>query len=533
MSSLLELSKQLGQLSARELAAVVNLGSANITTCSDLLDLSRTLLSRRELELRIRSLDATELENLKANKPTKKLRDLALSGNSVFPEATEVVAELEPIGFRTNTTNGNALSAYETMLCITELLFLCERHWLGVIRAGIRSQDAKEVAQKLKLTAKDVQLRFQLAMKAGLIAAQQERWVATEQGLAWLELDRAQAWQQLAAPLWNLPEIELNQGSISLQLRAKYPLIDLGKFEILSFGAFLGLLDQDQVLEPLTKKELSEAAKLIVKQLPKAEDRLVVQGDLSIVCPGPISPSLHRELDSFAESEDLGLAARFRVSALTLSHAMEIGLELAEVMNLLAKRSGKPLPQPFSYLVEDVLRRFGQLRVLIGEAGTIVESPDAILITQIKNEARLNGLMLQRITENQLASRLDAEMIYFNLRDAGYLAVMYHEDKLVSPRFRGSMAIASEQKDPVLEVCERLLSGKEVALGENEILRQLQFALKNKLRVLIKVELQDGSDQQFELAPLGIAANRLRGKDLEKEAERTLPISRIRSVTLV
>ena len=533
MSSLLELSKQLGQLSAKELADLVKLGSSNISTCSDLLDLSRTLLSRRELEARIRILSAVELENLRAGNLSKSLKAVARAGDAVFPEAQQLAQELEPISYKPNLTHGSNLAAYETMLCITELLFLCERHWLGVIRAGIRSQDAKEVAQKLKLQPKDVQLRFQLGLRAGLIAEQHGRWVATESGLRWLELDRKSAWLELAKPIWKLPELRFESGSISEQLRSNYPLLDLNSFELLDFGPFLGLLDGDQVLPALLQGDLASVASKVVEELPKAEDRLIVQGDLSIVCPGPISPQLHRELDSYADSEDLGLAARFRISALTLSHAIEIGLDIDNIMRDLARRSGKDLPQPFSYLIDDVKRRFGQLRVLVGEAGTIVESEDTILITQIKNEARLNGLMLLRITEHQLASRLDAELIYFNLRDAGYLAVMYQDGKVLSPRFRGVDVVVGEVQDPVLDTCEKLLAGKDVALGEDDVTRQLQFALKNKLLVRIKVELQDGSTQDFELAPLGIAANRLRGKDLEKEAERTLPISRIRAVTLV
>ena len=190
MSSLLELSKDLASLSAVELHELVSSSASATQGCNDLLDLSRLLLSRRELEIRIRSLSATELQNLRAGKASKQLRKLALAGSEVFEEAATLARELDPIPFKATLPHGNSLSAYETMLCVTELLFACERHWLGVIRAGIRSQDAKEIALKLKVTPKEVQQRFQLAMRAGLVAEQHERWVATEAGLSWLELDR-------------------------------------------------------------------------------------------------------------------------------------------------------------------------------------------------------------------------------------------------------------------------------------------------------------------------------------------------------
>jgi hypothetical protein len=327
--------------------------------------------------------------------------------------------------------------------------------------------------------------------------------------------------------------MRLVAGNIAEQILNAFPLIDLGAIELLEYGAFLGLLDGEVLLPPMLEKNLEKVALAVIKELPKAEERLIIQGDLSIICPGPLSPSLHRQLDSFAESEDLGLAARFRLSSLTLSHALEIGMQLPEIESLLISLSGKELPQPVKYLFDEVKRRFGQLKVLVGETGTIVESDDHILITQIANESKLSGLMLQPITPGQLASRLDAELIYFNLRDAGYQAVMFAEGKVVSPRFRNFESVPHQESDELLELCEKLLSGTEVEMQENDILRQLQFALKNKLLVRLKVELQDGSEQEFELAPLGISANRLRGKDTEAEAERTLPISRIRSVLLV
>ena len=533
MSSLLELAKNLSTLRPVELKELVSKSSSRADGCNDLLDLSRLLLSRRELEIRIRSLRAKDLESLRSGKSTPGLVAAALAGDQAFEEARLLAIELEPIRMKPVLIPGNALSAYETLLCVTELLFACERHWLGVIRAGIRSQDAKEIALKLKFTPKEVQLRFQLALQAGLVLAQQDRWVATEAGLRWLELDRKSAWLELAQPLWRLPELKLAAGSITDQLAAAYPLLDLGSLELLKFGAYLGLLDGDQVQPAMLGKDLDSVAKAVIKELPKAEDRLIIQGDLSIVCPGPLSPRLHRELDSFAESEDLGLAARFRISTLTVSHALEIGMKLSDVESSLKNLSGKPLPQPITYLLDEVKRKFGQLKVLVGEAGTIVESDDSILITQIANEAKVSALMLQRITPNQLASKLDAELIYFNLRDAGYQAVMFANGQVVSPRFKGWNVRPVAQSDELLALCEKLLSGTNIELGENDVMRQLQFALKNKLLVKIRVELQDGSEQQFELAPLGISANRLRGKDTEKEAELTLPISRIRGVVLV
>ena len=57
--------------------------------------------------------------------------------------------------------------------------------------------------------------------------------------------------------------------------------------------------------------------------------------------------------------------------------------------------------------------------------------------------------------------------------------------------------------------------------------RQWELALRAKLPVRATVQLPDGSERTFELEPTGIAAGRVRGRDLAADVERTLPITSI------
>ncbi|MDG2497711.1 MAG: helicase-associated domain-containing protein [Aquiluna sp.] len=534
MSSILELASQLRAKSSNELTHTLERSLGQGHGCDDYFDLSRVLLSRRELEPKIRSLGAIELDALRSGTSTKTLVQLNLSTGEVLAEAQELSLELEPQKYKPSLHHGSYLSAYETLLCVTELLFACERHWLDVIRAGIRSQDAKEIALKLKLTPKDVQRKFQLAVNAGLIGQSDERWVASKTGMAWLEMDRLQAWLALAQDCWDLPEFEVQEGPLAQQVQRAFPLVSLSSIKILEFGADLGLVDQGEVLYPLTLGSLDKAAKDIAKHLPEIQDRILVQGDLSIVSTGPISTQLHRKLDTFADSEDLGLASRFRISPMTVSHALETGMSVNQILKTLEDAGGKTLPQPLEYVLKQASERFGQLRVLNQESGTIITSEDTILLTQIANEHSLRGLMLQPIAPGQLATRLGLDLVYFNLREAGYAAVMFDgEGKVRSPRVAVEPTPAILEDDKIAARVANLMSGDKAQMGSDDVLRQLQFAQKNKLMVQISVEMQDGNAQQFTLSVLGIAAGRLRGKDQEKDAERTLPVSRIQSVVLV
>ncbi len=66
----------------------------------------------------------------------------------------------------------------------------------------------------------------------------------------------------------------------------------------------------------------------------------------------------------------------------------------------------------------------------------------------------------------------------------------------------------------------------------DDVTRQLQFALRNKLKVSVRVSYPDGSEKEHLIEPLGLAGARVRGRDTAKQAEITLPLSRITSIWL-
>jgi hypothetical protein len=159
-----------------------------------------------------------------------------------------------------------------------------------------------------------------------------------------------------------------------------------------------------------------------------------------------------------------------------------------------------------------------------------VESSDAILLTQILNENGLAALMLKG-DGARLVSRLNPSLVYFNLRDAGYPVIQLDEaGKVIAPRL-SQVFIEPAVVDVFALQAKALLSAEAKAPSPDDHLRQLQFALKNKLKVGVRVDMPEGI-VELEMTPLGIAGGRFRGRDVVKEAERTLPLSRIQAVWL-
>ena len=536
MSDLLTLAGSLKHLDQATLAGVISDCVSETKNCQDLFDLSRLLLSRRELESRIRNLETKDLTDLANEKPTKRLiQSLLASEANAFEQASSLLPELSTPTHKHLAEPGDPLVIHETLLTITESLFACERHWLGLVRSGIKAQDAKELGLTVKMPANRVQKIFQLAMHAGLIRSHAERWVATDLGHEWLLADNPLRWELLAKSIMDIPAISLDDSDLILQLQTQFPLRHLSDVKLLVFGSLIGLVDQGKPTELLfaAQKSIPKAAELAAKLLPEPVSKLIVQSDLSITSPGPITPKLHRILDVFTESQDLGLACRFRLSSLSVSHAIEVGMSVDEIRNFLISHSDHELPQPVQYLLAQSESRFRELRVIGSALGTIIESDDEILLMQISNESTLIPLQLTATAKNQLGSRFQSQLIYFNLRAAGYAAVMVDEaGHVISPRERINTEPAVITYEAANKQAEALLSGEAQEPAQEDMTRQLQFALKNKLRVTLRIELPDGSLKEFEIEPLGIAGNRIRGRDLEKEAELTLPMARIKAVWL-
>ncbi len=522
-------------MSEDELKAVLRPLGNSASSLGDLFDLARAMVGRRELERRIRLLDSDSISILKTGGTNAKLQASFLASDTAgFESAVELAKELQPIKLKPvkHELLSSELSNYETQLAITEILFACERHWLEAVKAGLRAAEAKDLAAVLKMDLAQLQLRFQLARRAGLVDVVENRYVSTIKGLQWLDADPAQRWLSLAEAAWDLPHLQIGIDPLDQQLSSQYPLFDQNDLEILRYGHILGLLTDlaPTALFKAASKDLANAGQLVWDQFPKPVSRIIIQGDLSIISPGPLSPAIHKQIDLLGQSEDLGLACRFRLSLNSILHAMEMGMSANEIEEILLSLSGSDLPQPVSYLLTQAKKKFGELTVRPGEGQSVVSSSDPILLTQIVNESGLAALMLKG-EDGHLVSRLNPSLIYFNLRDAGYPVIQMDEKgKVVAPRL-SQFFVEPQTVDLFALQAKSLLSAEAKAPSPDDHLRQLQFALKNKLKVGVRVDMPEGI-VEIEMTPLGIAGGRFRGRDVIKEAERTLPLSRIQAVWL-
>lgn len=163
--------------------------------------------------------------------------------------------------------------------------------------------------------------------------------------------------------------------------------------------------------------------------LPQPVDHVLLQADLTAVAPGPLEQELSRQLATMADVESRGGATVYRFTADSVRRAYDAGWSAAEIHELIATSSRTPVPQPLVYLVDDVARRFGTMRV--GATESFLRSDDESALTELVHNAKAAPLRLRRIAPTVLISDLPLDVLLPRLRELGSAPVVEAPDGTV------------------------------------------------------------------------------------------------------
>ena len=158
---------------------------------------------------------------------------------------------------------------------------------------------------------------------------------------------------------------------------------------------------------------------LINDDLPKTVDHILIQSDNTAIAPGPLEHEISQQLAIMAEIESRGGATVYRFSEATIRRALDHGKTGDEIKTFLIKTSKTPMPQPLEYLIIDVAKKHGKLRV--GNTSSFIRCEDTALISQIMNDKKLEVLALRRIAPEVVICDHDATDAMRILRESGYL----------------------------------------------------------------------------------------------------------------
>ncbi len=108
---------------------------------------------------------------------------------------------------------------------------------------------------------------------------------------------------------------------------------------------------------------------------PEPIEQIIIQSDLTAVAPGPLTHTVAADLRLMADEESRGGGGVYRFSPTSLRRAFDAGWIAGDLHAWLEEHSSTPVPQPLRYLVDDVARQHGSIRVGPAEAVLRIDDP--------------------------------------------------------------------------------------------------------------------------------------------------------------
>ncbi len=165
--------------------------------------------------------------------------------------------------------------------------------------------------------------------------------------------------------------------------------------------------------------ELHDAARAL---LGEDGEHVVLQSDLTATALGAVTPELTATLDLVADRERVDGAARWRFSEATLRRALDRGWTVEELRDALDRVSLTGRPQPLDYLIDDVARRHGRIRVL--PASAVIVTEDDVTAITLAGLRRADRIGLRLIAPTVLTTTAAPEDVLDELRAAGHMPTM-------------------------------------------------------------------------------------------------------------
>lgn len=319
--------------------------------------------------------------------------------------------------------------------------------------------------------------------------------------------------------------------------------------DLLSESHALGLVGRGAISTPgralLNDAEPAEVVDAMTRVLPKPIDHFLVQADLTVVVPGPMLRQLADDLATVATVESAGAAMVYRVSEQSIRHALDIGRTRDWMHKFFADHSKTPVPQGLTYLIDDVARRHGQLR--IGIAASFVRCEDPALLAQAVAAPTAEALALRALAPTVAVSPAPIAEVLVALRAAGFVpAAEDSTGAIVDMRPRGARVPTPQQRRPyrpparpsaeslnaVVGVLRRVTAAPfgSARLDPAVAMSLLQQAARDEATVLIGYLDAAGVATQRVVAPIAIKGGQLAAFDSASGRLREFAIHRITSV---
>ncbi len=281
---------------------------------------------------------------------------------------------------------------------------------------------------------------------------------------------------------------------------------------------------------------------VLAELFPAPLETILIQADLTAVAAGPLAYEVGQDLRRLADQESRGAGGVFRFSADSLRRAYDAGWSSGEISAWLERHSATGVPQPLRYLVDDVSRRHGSIRV--GPAASYLRVADEAQAAALLTHPDAAAIGLRAVAPTVLVAAVEDEELLAMVRAAGHAPIV--EDAAGRPllppagprarprrprRARDRAAEAAELAAALLAAeRSRPRSAEGNGRSTDEALDRLRAATRQAQPVRVTYVNADGRPTEREVAPLDLAAGAVRAVDRASAQVITIPLARISAV---
>ncbi|CAB0544749.1 DNA-binding protein [Corynebacterium diphtheriae] len=278
---------------------------------------------------------------------------------------------------------------------------------------------------------------------------------------------------------------------------------------------------------------------------PAESDRLIPQGDMTILAPAPLPFEAHTMMALMSDTESMGLATVFRLNSTSVRRALDAGKTDSDLVGFLKDHTIGDLPQSLVYLISDTARRHGALRG--GPALSYVRCDDPALLLEVSRIEAAADLGFRIIAPTVLIAQAPLAQVLETIRSAGFapaaenaqglsIDIRPHPTRVATPTVRPTMP----HEDPahIRQALLTLLRDRDASRGEthgiegSDAVSVLHSAMRANHKVHVGIVDKQGQALRYTVTPVTITGGHVSAVDADSGEVIHFMLHRITEVAL-
>ncbi|MEM9890864.1 MAG: helicase-associated domain-containing protein [Actinomycetota bacterium] len=176
------------------------------------------------------------------------------------------------------------------------------------------------------------------------------------------------------------------------------------------------------ILRALAAGDDATVESLAAGALGADQDQFLLQSDLTAMALGPLDPAVAAPLGELADRRPDAATPVFAFTEASIRRGFDRGWTAETIAVFLERHALSGVPQPLDYLIGDVARRYGSIRV--HGASAVIVTADEALAVEVASTRRAARLGLRLVAPTVLVGPVAPHQLLDELRAEGFFPVL-------------------------------------------------------------------------------------------------------------